>query len=131
MRLLLDTHVWLWSLLEPARISRHASRKIARADSERWLSPVSLWEACLLCEKKRLDLRPDPRTWILSSLESGAFLEATFTHAVALEAVQVRLPHRDPADRYLVATARHYDLTLVTADERLLQVPGLRVLSAR
>ena len=57
--------------------------------------------------------------------------EAVLTFDVAQEAARVHLPHRDPADRYLVATARFYDLTLVTADERLLRVPDVKILPAR
>lgn len=126
MRLLLDTHVWLWGLLEPSRLTAETLQELGSAQNELWLSPVSVWETLLLCERKKLELRPDPWTWIQSAL----VLEAPLTYPVALEVGRVSLPHRDPADRFLVATARVYALTLVTADERLLQVPGLKVLSA-
>jgi len=127
LKLLLDTHVWLWGLLEPSRLHSRVARELASGKNELWLSPVSVWEALVLCEKKKLELRPDPWTWI----RSAVLLEAPLTYEVALEAGRVSMSHRDPADRFLVATARVYGLTFVTADERLLQVPGLKVLSAR
>jgi PIN domain nuclease of toxin-antitoxin system len=54
VRLLLDTHIWLWSLLEPARLSPKVAAARAAPDTERWLSPLSVWEALLLIERKRL-----------------------------------------------------------------------------
>jgi PIN domain nuclease of toxin-antitoxin system len=57
--------------------------------------------------------------------------EATLTHQVAIEAGKLELPHKDPADHFIVATARVFDLTLVTADEALLQSRAVRMLSNR
>jgi len=131
LRLLLDTHVWLWCLIEPVRLVRRAASAIENSENELWVSPISVGEALLLCEKGRLESDTDAWGKIASSLDGGRFVEAALSFGVVLEAAGVRLPHRDPADRYLVATARFYDLTLVTADERLLQVPRLKVLPAR
>ena len=127
MKLLLDTHVWIWALLEPVRLPARVSRELISPQNERWLSPMSVWEVLLLCEKNRLALRPDPWSWIHSAL----LIEAPFDYSVAQEAGRVKLTHRDPVDRFLVATARVYGLTLVTADERLLEIPDLKVLAAR
>ena len=57
--------------------------------------------------------------------------EATFTHLVAVESGKIELPHQDPADHFIVATARVFDLKLVTADERLLASRAARMLSNR
>ncbi len=57
--------------------------------------------------------------------------EAPITHEVALEAQYVKLTHRDPADTFLAATANVFDLTLVTADRRLIDTKGLSVLANR
>jgi PIN domain nuclease of toxin-antitoxin system len=57
--------------------------------------------------------------------------EAPLTHEVALAATFVDLPHRDPADRFLAATAAVFDLTLVAADERLLGARSVRTLASR
>lgn len=73
-----------------------------------------------LLHRNRLDVEIDPAIWITDMLHAGALREAPVTHDVAMEAVLIRLPHRDPADRFLAASAKVHDLTLVTADERLL-----------
>ncbi len=64
-------------------------------------------------------------------IESSTLQEATITYEVAREVARLRLTHRDPADRFLVATAKVFDLTLVTADERLMNVREASVLANR
>jgi PIN domain nuclease of toxin-antitoxin system len=129
MRFLLDTHIWLWSVSDPGRLSRTVADALSKPAAESWLSPVSLWEVLLLCEKGRLRLDPDPFTWITAVLTTTPLREAPLSNEVALATSIVRLPHRDPADRFLAATAHAYDLTLVTGDEKILAGSGYRVLS--
>jgi PIN domain nuclease of toxin-antitoxin system len=81
----------------------------------------------LLVEKKRLDLDADMGEWVQQSRKDLDLQEAPFTSAVAHELRFTLLRYRDPGDRFLVATAKVYDLTLVTADQRLLQIPGLPI----
>ena len=131
MKLLLDTHIWLWSLLEPGRLVPRVARALEDTSHELWLSPVSIWELLILTEKQRLRLPGDREAWITQSLSGFPLQEATLTYAVALETEKIRLPHRDPADRLIAATARVYDLTLVTADERLLASRAVRTLANR
>jgi PIN domain nuclease of toxin-antitoxin system len=129
MRLLLDTHIWVWSALDRARLSRRLVTALENPQNELWLSPISLWEVLTLCEKKRLTLLPDPQAWIVSTLNAVPMREAAITYEVAEETARVRLPHRDPADRFLVATARVFDLTLVTADQQLIDARQSPVLA--
>jgi PIN domain nuclease of toxin-antitoxin system len=131
LRLLLDTHIWAWGLLEPERLPSRVATALEREDNERWLSSISVWEILLLFEKGRLESPPDPTKWIREKLEVSAMREAILNHEVALEGRNVRLPHGDPADRLIIATARVYELTLVTADERLIRARSCRLLSAR
>jgi PIN domain nuclease of toxin-antitoxin system len=131
MRLLLDTHIWLWSLLEPKKLSRRVLRALESPSSELWLSPVSTWEFFLLARKKRIVLDADPGQWLKEATAAAPMREAAFTHQVAIESGKLELPHKDPADHFLVATAMVFDLTLVTADEALLQSRAVRMLSNR
>ena len=104
MRLLLDTHVWLWSLGEPARLGRRVQRELRDRDNELWLSPVSTWEALLLNAKGRIRLRGDLTEWLA---RATAYLrEAPLTHEIVLAAQHLPLPQPDPADRFLAATAQ-------------------------
>ncbi len=129
MKLLLDTHIWLWSLLKPERLADRVAQELEAPDNELWLSPISIWETLMLAEKDRLVLEPNPGSWIRDQLARLPLRQAALTHEVALQTSHVDVPHRDPADRFLVATAQVYELTLVTADARLLDVSRLSVLS--
>lgn len=120
MRLLLDTHIWIWALLDPARLSADVRSALESPDNEIWLSPISVWEALVLAERGRLAVPGDVQAWIRQMVSAVPRREATLTHEVAMASRQLALPHADPADRFLAATAFVLELTLVTADERLL-----------
>ena len=131
MRLLLDTHIWIWSLLDPAKLSKKVRAELESPDNELWLSPVSTWELLILIEKGRVAVDKDPVPWVAEVSRAVALREASLTHEVAVESRVVDLPHQDPADRFLAATARVYDLTLVTADDRLLGSRRIATLANR
>lgn len=129
MKLLLDTHIWLWSLREPGRLGRRLRRELADPGNELWLSPVSTWEALLLAAKGRILLRGDLGAWLARA--TTHLREAPLTHEIVLAAHQLPLPHPDPADRFLAATAQVLGLTLVTADARLLGLGEIATLANR
>lgn len=125
MKLLLDTHIWLWSLLEPERLAPEVRAALVDPDNEIWLSPITVWEVLILAEKGRLTLNLPADEWLVTALDAAPVHEARLTFEVALESQRVDLPHRDPADRFLAASAKVFGLTLVTADERLLGLQGV------
>ena len=129
MRLLLDTHVFLWSFLDPDRLGPDLAAVLEAPDSELWLSPISVWETLVLADKGRLALEPDAEAWVRAALRRVPFREPALNREVAIESRRVALPHQDPADRFLAATATVYDLTLVTADSRLLEGVGFRTMA--
>ena len=131
MKLLLDTHIWLWSLLEPGRLSPRVASALANPDAERWLSPLSLWETLLLIERARLDVDRPGEAWVREALERAPVSEAPVTLEVAMASRRLKTRHRDPVDRFLVATAMVFDLTLVTADTTLLRVKDVDLLPNR
>jgi PIN domain nuclease of toxin-antitoxin system len=131
VKLLLDTHIWLWSFLQPERLSRRVAREIQRADNELWLSPISVWELGILCDKGRVKLTQQVETWVDAVFRAVPMHEAPLTAEIALATRGIRLPHRDHADRFLAATAKVLGLTLVTADQRLLACRGITVLVNR
>ena len=130
MNLLLDTHVWLWSLLDPSRITARTRELLTGAENELWLSPISAWEALMLVERGRLVVRGDGPEWVASAWRSGPFREAPLTFEVAVASRRLPVPVKDPADRFLAATASVYGCTFVTADRRLAAIPGVEVLKA-
>ena len=128
MKLLLDTHIWLWGLLEPSRLGPRTLSELRDTANEVWLSPISTWEALLLHAKGKIRLSVDLAEWIAES--TAGTREAPLTHEIALVAQQLPL-HQDPANRFLAATAQVLGLTLVTADERLLGLRNIRTLANR
>jgi PIN domain nuclease of toxin-antitoxin system len=129
VKLLLDTHIWVWSFLEPRRISKRIAKLLDDPDVEKWLSPISVWEFLVLVEKGRIRLNVEPAEWVATVLRDFPIREAPLTIAVILALTTVHLRHRDPADAFLVATARALNLTLVTADSQLLETKGISVLA--
>ena len=127
MNLLLDTHIWLWSLLDPQQLSSRARSALTEPSNTLALSPVSVWEALVLAEKGRVLLRPDPWSWIRTALTVRPMHEIPVTFDIAFGSRSIRLGHDDPADRFIAATAMVHRLTLVTADRSLLQCPDIRV----
>jgi PIN domain nuclease of toxin-antitoxin system len=131
VKLLLDTHIWLWSTLEPQRLTRRVDKVLRDPANDLWLSPVSVGELIVLLRKGRLRLPDEVAAWVASSMEDLELTEAPLTVEVALAIGSIDFLHGDPADHFLAATAKVFDLTLVTADEHLLHLPGIRVLANR
>ena len=131
MKLLLDTHIWLWSALEPRSLSRRVGKALADPTNELWLSPISVGELIVLLRKGRLTLPNDVAAWVAKTIQDLQLTEAPLTVEVALAIASINFPHGDPADHFLTATAKVFDLTLVTADEHLISLPGIHVLSNR
>ena len=122
--LLLDTHIWLWSVeLLVRRLGRRARQMISRAQSHGNIrvSPVSLFEIASLHAAGRLRLSRSPEQWIRDSLETPGVHIAELSPAIAIDAGSIsREGLADPMDRLLVATARQLDATLMTSDTRIL-----------
>ena len=131
MKLLLDTHIWLWSRGQPDRLTSSVVKALEDPENELWLSPISIWELVLLVETGRIVLDIVVEDWVARAMQAVPLKEAAITYEVALETRRVQLPHRDPVDRFLAATAKVFGFTLVTADERLLGAKGFSVFANR
>ena len=129
LKLLLDTHIWLWSIRESHRLRPPVREILGDPMNERWLSPISTWEALTLHRKSRIHLHVDPAAWLARA--ALGLRQAPITHEIARAAHQLGVSHFDPADCLIAATALVHDLTLVTADERLLQISAIKTLSNR
>ena len=122
-RLLLDTHVFLWSVSQPAKLSEAVLGTIRAAAKDRRLlvSVMTVWEVALLVSKGRISLPSPTRQWIETTFARPGLELCPLTAAVAIEASELPagLPG-DPVDRLLVATARLERLTLMTRDSLIL-----------
>ncbi|MCP3872231.1 MAG: type II toxin-antitoxin system VapC family toxin [Desulfobacteraceae bacterium] len=121
MKLLLDTHILLWSLSGSEKLPARIKNALEEKSNDLWLSPITTWEVLMLCEKGRIRVdHKDSIKWIKEILKTLPFREAPLNHEVAIRSRQVDLPHQDPADRFLVATALVYNLKLLTVDQKIL-----------
>lgn len=125
MRLLLDTQVALWWLTGNKRLTRPIRAVIAESDC--YLSVASVWELAIKFRLGKLPL--SPQTFRDEMAEAGAtILPIADAHAIAT--ADLHIPHADPFDRILLATARAERLILLTADTALLAQGGADVLKA-
>jgi PIN domain nuclease of toxin-antitoxin system len=123
VKLLLDTHVLLWSAGSPERLSADARGLIEANDNALLFSAASVWEVVIKCGLGRDDFRVNPRLLRRGLLENGySELPIASEHAVAVGG----LPpiHRDPFDRMLVAQATIEGITLLTSDATVARYPG-------
>ncbi len=128
MNLLLDTHIWIWAKSDPARLGKRAAQELSNASNELWLSPVSVWEALALMQKGRIRMQ-NPLLWVERAAEQ--MREAPLTSEIVRTGFSLQLPHADPADRFLAATAKVLNLTLVTADQKLIGLGDISTLANR
>jgi PIN domain nuclease of toxin-antitoxin system len=116
MKLLVDTHIWIWMATNQKRLGKHTSRLLADTRNEVMLSSVSVWEQVQLIRGGKFANVRDPDPWMKRILKALPLQPIGLTHEIAREAGRFELPHRDPYDRLLVATARVLECALVTED---------------
>ena len=132
MRLLLDTHVWIWTQEEVERLGAETTKVLIDPETRLHASTISTLEIARLVAVGTIELTGSLESWVEETLDSLLCSTIEISHEIA--AASYSLPsglHKDPADRILVATARLHDLTLVTADERILGYSGVRSVDAR
>lgn len=121
---LLDTHVWLWSVHgDSRRVGRRTRQVLSRAESAGAIrvSPVTLFELTALHTAGRIRLTRAPDQWIREALDAGGVRIAELSARIAIEAGTIpRTALSDPLDRLLVATAQHLQATFLTSDSRIL-----------
>lgn len=115
MRLLLDTHIFLWAIKNDRRLSKATRSKILNA-SDVFVSSASIWEAAIKAKLKKLDADMDQ---IVDAISESGFVELSITARHAATVCRLSDIHRDPFDRILIAQAISEPLTFITADTAL------------
>jgi PIN domain nuclease of toxin-antitoxin system len=118
VRLLLDTHILLWALIDPVRMPRPARDLVEDEANEVLFSAASIWEMSIKHALGRADFGVHPREIVQAALDAG-FVERPVSSAAALEVAGLAPRHRDPFDRLLVAQAMIEPAILLTADAQL------------
>ena len=123
--LLLDTHVWIWTVEgDDKRLGRRSRSLLASFEARGAIrvSPMSVFEIVALHTLGRLRLTRTPERWIADALDAGGIRIGELSRDVVMDAGHIpREALADPIDRLLVATARQLDAALMTADTRILE----------
>ncbi len=121
MRILLDTHIYLWWLTDSPRLSQAAKQTIATA-TEVYISSASIWEAGIKITAGKLEADIDD---LIEGIQANGFTELPITAKHSKQAARLPDIHRDPFDRTLVAQSLCEPLRLLTADEQILKYSEL------
>lgn len=122
--ILLDTHTLIWWVDDSTKLPDRMKKKILEESKKGMvlISAISIWEVSLLLRKGRIDLPKDIEAWI-GDIEKLSFIQfIPIDNRIALKSVD--LPgnfHGDPADRFIVATAREYGAIIITSDQKILR----------
>jgi len=121
-RIILDTHIWIWLMEHTGDLSEATIRTINQMAKQKrvLIAAISLWEVCMLAQKKRLRIKGNVLNWLNNAVLHPGVVLCPLTPAVAFEACNLPRFHADPADRLIVATARIERATLFTHDENIL-----------
>jgi len=116
MKILLDTHVWLWMQASPRRLGEQATELVTDTSNALLLSAASSWEIAIKYALGRLDLPEPPATYVPDRMRRSGVDGLVVHHAHALAVASLPPHHRDPFDRLLVAQAVIEDLVVLTSD---------------
>lgn len=119
MRLLLDTHVWLWWQMAPQHLSTDATAHIGDASNDVFLSTISSWEMAIKIAAGKLQLPLPIDEMVTESFLKDGMRSLPIHHEHCFALANLPMHHRDPFDRMLIAQARSESMTLVTADAML------------
>jgi PIN domain nuclease of toxin-antitoxin system len=128
--ILLDTHIWVWANVDPARFKKAAARAIEIAASQRrlFVSAASVWEIALKAQKGDLLVSGDLRTWLRDQRRYPGVRVLPMSGTLSIDATSLpewirksdKKPHKDPADRFIVAEARRRNAVLLTSDSLMI-----------
>jgi PIN domain nuclease of toxin-antitoxin system len=128
--IILDTHIWIWWVTgSPSLTAAQLHHILAHASAGLGVSAISCWKVAKLVERGRLVLNQPVLDWLRQALRQSGIQFLELTPEIAVESTQ--LPggfHQDPADQIIVATARLYGTSLLTADSRILSYPHVTTL---
>lgn len=119
MRVLLDTHCWLWMQVDPDRFSAETRRVIEDPGNELLLSVASSWEIAIKYRLGKLPLPEHPATYVPSRMRVSGTLPLPVEHGHALHVAELPDHHRDPFDRLLISQAILERVVILTADPQL------------
>ena len=128
MKLLLDTHIFLWLINDDRRLSEQYRQAIQNPNNEKFLSVVSIWECVIKHQIGKLDFPSSPETYLPKERRKHLIKTLTVDENSIVQLVKLPLLHKDPFDRLIMAQALQHDLIIMTEDKLILAYPDIRLL---
>ena len=125
MRILLDTHCWLWMQVSPEKLKAEARTLLEESGNILFLSAASSWEIAIKWSLQKLPLPMPPMEYIPQRMKRQGVRGLAVEHRHALHQATLPHHHRDPFDRLLIAQAQVEDLSLMTTDGTLKSYEGV------
>jgi PIN domain nuclease of toxin-antitoxin system len=123
MKLLLDTHIFLWYITNDRRLAPDLASAIRDEENEVYLSVVSIWEALVKHQGGRLDLPAPADRYLQEKQRQHRIISLPLEGGAVARVLQLPAIHRDPFDRMLICQAIHHVLTLATVDDQISGYP--------
>src|SRR2546428_52295 len=123
MKILLDTHIFLWYINKDSRLPDNFRENIQNLDNEVYLSVVSLWESIIKHQLGKLSLPQPPEIYIPMQRERHLISSLSIDEASITQLAKLSPIHRDPFDRMIICQAIEYDMTIITVDDIFLSYP--------
>ena len=117
MRILIDTHAWIWWLSQPTRLKAEAVTLLSDPATTAYLSAASVWEIVIKHGLGKLTLPAAPEVLVPRAMAEDGFVALAIEHRHVLQVAQLPPVHRDPFDRVIIAQAQVEGLPILTADE--------------
>lgn len=128
MKLLLDTHIFLWLIDDDKRLSEQYRQAIQNPNNEKFLSVVSIWECVIKYQIGKLDFPSSPEIYLPKQRRKHLIKTLTVDENSIAQLVKLTLLHKDPFDRLIMAQALQHDLIVMTEDKLILAYPDIRLL---
>ena len=130
MKLLLDTHIFLWLIDDDQRLSEQYRQAIQNPNNEKFLSVASIWECVIKYQIGKLNFPSSPETYLPKQRRKHLIKTLTVDENSIAQLVKLPLLHKDPFDRLIMAQALQHDLIIMTEDKLILAYPDIRLLQA-
>jgi len=128
MRLLLDTHIFLWFLNGDPQLSNQFCAEIKDPNNKIFLSVASIWEAIIKYQLGKLSFPQSPEIYLTKQRIRHQVDSLSIDEESVAQLIKLPPLHRDPFDRLIICQAIQHDLTIITVDEKILQYPIINVL---
>jgi PIN domain nuclease of toxin-antitoxin system len=119
MKLLLDTHIFIWHIAANPKLPEKFQQEISNKNNTVYVSVISIWEALIKAKLGKLTLPEHPENYLLEMREKHQFLSLQLDEASLKQLPGLPLCHRDPFDRILICQALEHSMTIVSVDEIL------------